>query len=119
MAGIGDMARELGLALGRTEEYKALKRAIGDVDGDRELVTLRNRLAELEQRVAEMVRGGQEPPQDLADEYEGLFGNLQASPVYQRFVAAQTNFDKVLGRVNETISEAIQEGGESSIIIPS
>lgn len=117
--GIGEMARELGLAIGRTDEYKELKRAIGAVDEDRELVTLRNQLVELERGVAESVRAGNELPTEVAEEYETLFGRLQSSPIYQRFVASQANFDKVLGRVNETISAAIEEGGQSSIIIPS
>ena len=55
----------------------------------------------------------------MAEEYEKAFGRLQASPVYQGLVAAQANFDRVLGRVNEGITKAIEEGAKSRIIISS
>jgi hypothetical protein len=34
-------------------------------------------------------------------------------------VAAQSNFDKVVNKVNENIAKGMQEGGESQIIMPS
>ena len=119
MAGIQEMARELGLALGRTPQYQDLRRAASRAEDDRELVTLRNQLTRLEESVARRVRAGEEPPAEVAEEYERVFGRLQASPVYQGLVAAQANFDRVLGRMNEDISRAIEEGANSRIIITS
>ncbi len=119
MAGIDEMARDLGLALGRTPQYQDLRSAARRADDDRELVSLRNELSKLEETVARSVRAGEEPPAEVAEEYEQVFGRLQASPVYQGLVAAQANFDRVLGRVNEGISKAIEEGAKSSIIITS
>ena len=119
MAAIEEMARELGLALGRTAQYQELQRAASRADDDRELVTLRSELAKLEESVARSVRAGEEPAPEVAEEYESAFGRLQASPAYQGLVAAQANFDRVLGRVNEGISKAIEEGAKSRIIISS
>ena len=119
MAGIEEMARDLGLALGRTPQYGELRRAARRADDDRDLVTLRNELTQLEESVAGSVRAGEEPPAEVAEEYERVFGRLQASATYQGLVAAQANFDRVLGRVNEGISKAIEEGAESRIIITS
>ena len=42
MAEIADMARSLGQAMGRTEEYKALKRTLEGMDDDRELAELKS-----------------------------------------------------------------------------
>ena len=119
MAAIEEMARELGLALGRTPQYQDLQRAARRADEDRELVTLRNELTRLEQSVARSVQAGEEPAPEVAEEYERTFGRLQASPSYQGLVAAQANFDRILGRVNEGISKAIEEGAKSRIIISS
>ena len=119
MAGIEEMARELGLALGRTPQYQDLRRAARRADDDHDLVTLRNQLQRLEESVAHSVRAGEEPPAEVAEEYEKAFGRLQASPAYQGVVAAQANFDRVLNRVNEGISRAIEEGANSRIIITS
>ena len=38
---------------------------------------------------------------------------------YQRLVAAQSNFEKVMYKVNQTVAEGIEQGGESRIIISS
>ena len=117
MASIEEMARELGLALGRTPQYQDLHRAARRADEDRDLVTLRNELSKLEESVARSVQAGEEPAPEVAEEYEKAFGRLQASPAYQGLVAAQANFDRVLGRVNDGISKAIEEGAKSRIII--
>jgi cell fate (sporulation/competence/biofilm development) regulator YlbF (YheA/YmcA/DUF963 family) len=119
MAGIYDMARELGNALARTDEYQALKRAGAAADEDRELVELRNRLRGLEERIEAMLRSGQEPGEEVAAEYQGAAEELQAKPAFQRFVAAQANFDKVMYKVNQTMAQGLQEGARSRIILSS
>lgn len=115
---IEEMARELGLALGRTDEYQALKRAASSVDDDRELVELRNELEQLERELVTGLQAGKEPDQATKERYEELAQDLQGRPEYQRVIAAQSEFDKVLKKVNETISAGIREGGESRIIHP-
>ncbi len=119
MAGLQELAQRLGDALGRTDEYKGLRRAIKAADDDAELVEARNRLLGIEQRISERVRAGEEPGPELAAEYEASVGSLQGLAGYQRLVAAQTNFDKVMARVNESIVKAMDEAGESRIVLPS
>lgn len=119
MSKIDEMAKDLGEALGRTDEYQALKKAASGVDEDRELNTLKNDLQKLEGELVTQLRGGQEPSEEERNRYEEMAGSLQSRPEYQRLVAAQANFDKLLQRVNETISKGIQEGSESRIILPS
>ncbi len=119
MAGLEEMAKDLGQALARTDEYKALKRAISQADDDRDIVELRNELQDLEAKIQSSVRRGEKPDDDLVEEYEDVASDLQASPTYQRLAAAQANFDKVVKKVNETISEGLQEGAESRIVLPS
>ena len=105
MAGIHDMARDLGNALARTDEYQALKRAIDAADEDRELVEARNRIQGLEEQLEAMLRAGQEPDEAMAG--------------FQRLVAAQSNFEKIMHKVNETVAKGIEEGAQSRIIISS
>jgi len=117
MAGIMEQARSLGNALARTEEYQALRRAMKDADDDRDIVELRSALQRLEGSITADLRAGKEPEQAVAEEYETLVGRLQANATYQRLVAAQTNFDKVLQKVNGTIAQGMEEGAESRIIL--
>jgi len=119
MAGIYDMAKELGGALARTDEYQALKRAGDAADEDRELVDLRNRLRGLEDRIEASLRAGQQPEEELAQAYQEAAEALQTLPAFQRFVAAQANFDKVMHKVNETMAQGLQEGARSRIILSS
>ncbi len=119
MAGIYEMARELGGALARTDEYQALKRAGDAADEDRELVELRNRLRALEDRIEASLRAGKQPDEGDARAYQETSEALQVMPVFQRFVAAQANFDKVMYKVNETMAQGLQEGARSRIILSS
>jgi cell fate (sporulation/competence/biofilm development) regulator YlbF (YheA/YmcA/DUF963 family) len=119
MAGMDEMARSLGQAMGRTDEYQALKRVMGAMGEDRDLVSLRNELEGLEGQIEAHLRAGEEPNAELAERYETAVSRLQANSTYQRLVSAQANFDKVVTRVNNTIAEGIREGGESRIILSS
>lgn len=119
MSNIEEMAKDLGEALGRTAEYQALKEAAAAANENREVVELRNALEKLESELVAQLRGGKEPDEAAREKYEGLAQDLQIKPAYQRLVASQTNFDKVLQRVNDTIAKGIQDGAGSRIILPS
>jgi cell fate (sporulation/competence/biofilm development) regulator YlbF (YheA/YmcA/DUF963 family) len=117
MEGVAEKARELGRLIGQTEEYKALQRARERFSEDRDAVQRVNRLSELEQMVGEALQRGVEPTEEIRNEYEKLFSELQASPVYQAMVAGQSNFDRILQHVNEDISKGIEAGAASRIIL--
>jgi cell fate (sporulation/competence/biofilm development) regulator YlbF (YheA/YmcA/DUF963 family) len=119
MAGIYDMARELGGALARTDEYQALQRVMNAVGDDRELTELRNRLEGLEARIEATLRAGNEPADEDKQAYGEATEELQAMPAYQRLVSAQMNFEKVMYKVNQTVAEGIEQGAQSRIIISS
>ncbi len=118
MAGMMDMARDLGGAMARTEEYQALRRAISAMDDDRDMAELRTELTGLEGQLEAGIRAGKEPDAELAEKYEDTVSRLQASPVYQRLVSGQANFDKIVFKVNETIAKGIEEGATSRIVLP-
>ncbi len=117
MQEIMQMAERLGQALARTDEYQALRRAIGDSGGDRELAELQNQIRDLESQLQSRLQAGEEPTEEQAQEYEACFSRLQANSSYQRLVASQANFDKIVNKVNETIHLGIQKGAESRIIL--
>lgn len=114
-----ERAKEVGRLLGQTDEYKALQRARERLNDDRETVEQVNRLSKLEQDLQSRLQQGQEPTDEQRTEYEEAFSALQSGSVYQSLVAAQSNFDRVLQRVNEEIGKGIEAGSKSSIIMPS
>lgn len=113
-----EKAREVGRLLGQTEEYKALRRAQERLNDDRESVERLNRLVELEREITQDLRAGKTPSPEVQQEYEDKASDLQASPVYQGVVAAQSNFDKLMQKVNDEIGQGMQAGAQSSIILP-
>ncbi|HEX6134608.1 MAG TPA: YlbF family regulator [Longimicrobiales bacterium] len=117
--GMKERAQDLGRLLGQSDEYKALGRARERLTDDGDAVAAMRRLDELEREIATALHSGQEPQDEVKDEYERLFGTLQSSPLYQGLVAAQSNFDKLLARVNEEISRGMELGAQSRIILPS
>jgi cell fate (sporulation/competence/biofilm development) regulator YlbF (YheA/YmcA/DUF963 family) len=117
--GMLEKAREVGRLLGQTDEYKALQRARDRLNADREAVTMLNRLADLEREIATSLRDGDQPSEETQREYEEVASQLQSGPVYQGLVAAQSNFDRLLQKVNEQMGEGIEAGSKSSIIMPS
>ncbi len=119
MAGIYDMAKDLGAALARTDEYQALHRAMKAADEDRELTELRNRIREIESQIEAALRAGQEPSEELKKAYGEVAEELQTKPAFQRLIAAQTNFEKIMMKVNETVAKGIEEGAGSRIVLPS
>lgn len=119
MEAMWERAREVGRLLSQTEEYKALKRANDRIGDDREAVTRMNRLAELQDELTMSLHRGVEPPQEMQDEYEQLVGEIQGNSTYQALVAAQSNFDRVMTRINEEIARGIEAGAQSRIILPS
>jgi cell fate (sporulation/competence/biofilm development) regulator YlbF (YheA/YmcA/DUF963 family) len=115
---IDEKAKELGRLLGQTDEYKAVMRAREGLDQTGEIRAQMQRLEILSQNLDQEVKRGQEPPKELTDEYEQVMSSIQAHPNYQKFVAAQSNFEKIMIRANEQIMEGIKQGAESPIIIP-
>lgn len=118
MDGIEERAREIGRLLSQTAEFRAVKQANTGLSDDREAVTLLNRLSALEDELGATLRGGQEPTREQQEEYESLAEQLQRNSSYQRVIAAQANFERLMGRINEEIGRGLEAGDQSRIILP-
>ena len=118
MEGIQERAREIGRLVAQSDEYKALRRANDRLGEDRDTITLMNRLAELEDQITASLRGGREPEASVQEEFATLAEQVQQKSVYQAVVAAQSNFERLMGRINEEIGRGIEAGEQSRIILP-
>ena len=111
-----DRARELGRLIGQSPEYQAVKRANEALNGDREAVDLLRRMEQIRRDAQRMIERGEEPTMEMEQQLDQLLGQVQGNGVYQRAIAAQENFDKVMLRVNDWIMDGIKKGATSSII---
>ena len=113
---IDEKAQELGRLLGQSDEYKTLLRASDRMKAD---ATCKQLLADVERIAQEIERAtqeGREPAKEQVERYDRALQSVQANSVYQQVVAAQANFEKLMAKVNQQISEGMEKGATSSII---
>jgi cell fate (sporulation/competence/biofilm development) regulator YlbF (YheA/YmcA/DUF963 family) len=113
---IQDQATALGRQIGQSDEYKAVKRTSDELNADREAVTALRDMERLRQDAQAMIERGEQPTDEMERQLDELLARVQTNGTYQRYVAAQDNFDKLMLRVNEWISEGIRKGASSGII---
>ncbi len=113
---IWEKAQELGRMIGQSPEYKALRRAEASLREDQETVTKLDQIQQLAAKVDAMVAAGNMPDQETAQAYETAVRDLETSVAGQAYVVARANFEKVMIRVNQQISEGMEKGATSGII---
>ena len=113
---IEDKAKELGRLIGQSPEYQAVKRANDALSQDTAAVALLRQMEQLRMNAQQMIQRGERPTEEMEKELDALLGQVQGQAVYQRLVAAQENFDKIMGKVNDWIVDGIERGATSSII---
>jgi cell fate (sporulation/competence/biofilm development) regulator YlbF (YheA/YmcA/DUF963 family) len=113
---IEDKAKELGRLIGQSPEYQAVKRANDALSQDAAAVALLRQMEQLRMNAQQMMQRGERPTEEMEKELDGLLGQVQGQAVYQRLVAAQENFDKIMGKVNDWIVDGIERGAASPII---
>lgn len=113
---LNDKAVELGRLIGQSAEYQAVKRANEALNEDKAVMTALQRMEQLRVQAQELMQGGQQPTPEMETELEQLLQVVQANMLYQRFIAANENFDKVMMQVNQWMLDGIKKGATSSII---
>lgn len=111
-----DKAEELGRLLGQTDEYKALRRATEALREDQAVQKVLAEAERLAQDIERVAQQGQEPTKEQVEQYDRALQSVQGNPVYQQMVAAQSNFEKVMAKINQRIYEGMKKGAASPII---
>ncbi len=113
---IEEKAEELGRVLGQSDEYKALKRASERLRADAEVQKILRDVERLAHEIDRAAAEGREPAKDQVEQYDRALQGVQGNAVYQQMVAAQTNFEKLMAKVNGRIYEGMKKGSASPII---
>jgi cell fate (sporulation/competence/biofilm development) regulator YlbF (YheA/YmcA/DUF963 family) len=113
---IWEKAQELGRMIGQTPEYQALRRAESNLREDRDTVAKLDQIQRLARQVDQLIAQGQMPDQPTAEAYETAVRELETSASGQAYVVARANFEKLMNKVNQQISEGMEKGATSSII---
>ena len=113
---IWEKAQELGRMIGQTPEYQALRRAESNLREDRDTVAKLDQIQRLARQVDQLIAQGQMPDAPTSEAYENAVRELETSTAGQAYVVARANFEKVMNKVNQQISEGMEKGATSSII---
>jgi cell fate (sporulation/competence/biofilm development) regulator YlbF (YheA/YmcA/DUF963 family) len=73
-------------------------------------------IQQLAKKMEQQLASGQEPDETTAQGYEQAVRDLETSVAGQAYVVARANFEKVMSKVNQQISEGMEKGAQSSII---
>lgn len=111
-----EKAKDLGRLIGQSPEYKALKRSSESLNDDREAVALLQQMEKLRGEAQQLIQRGENPTPEMEQQLDTMLEKIQLQQVYQRAVAAQENFDKLMLRVNQWIMDGMKKGAASPII---
>lgn len=111
-----EKAQELGRMIGQSPEYQAVKRSSEALNADREAVTILQQMEKIRTEAQQMIQRGEQPTAEMEKQLDDLLTRVQSNSVYQRAIAAQENFDKIMYQVNNWIMEGMKKGATSSII---
>ncbi len=112
-----EKAKDLGRTIGQSDEYKAVKRSSEALNADREASGVLRQMEQIRTAAQSMIDRGEEPTAEMEQQLDALLQQVQVNPSYQRAIAAQENFDKLMLRVNQWIADGIRAGATSSIIL--
>lgn len=114
---IEEKAKDLGRMIGQSKEYQELKRANESLTQDPDAVTLLKQMEGLRAEAQRMLSRGEQPTKDMEKQLDELLQKVQVQPAYQRLIASQENFDKLMSKVNDWILDGIDKGAASPIIM--
>lgn len=111
-----EKAKELGRLIGQSSEYQALKRSSEGLNEDRDAVALLQQMEKLRGEAQQLIERGENPTPEMEQHLDSMLEKIQSQTAYQRAVAAQENFDKLMLRVNQWIMDGMKKGAASPII---
>jgi cell fate (sporulation/competence/biofilm development) regulator YlbF (YheA/YmcA/DUF963 family) len=111
-----DKATELGRLIGQSPEYVALQRANEALARDGDATEVLRQIEALRTQAQSMIDRGEEPGPAMDEKLDTLLSTIQQKSVYQRAVAAQENFDKLMLRINKALLDGMKRGATSPII---
>lgn len=113
---IWEKAKDLGRLIGQSTEYKTLRRAEQALREDAPTVAKLDAIQQLATKVDQMMAQGQMPDAETTAAYEAAVRELEVSATGQAYAVARANFEKLMTKVNQEISEGMELGATSSII---
>jgi len=113
---IEEKAQERGRLIGQSPEYQGLRRAEKSLQDDTDTRERLEKIDQLARQIDQQVAQKKLPDEATVLAYEAAVRDLEVSPQGQAYVIARANYEKLMARVNQQMSQGIERGASSSII---
>lgn len=100
-------AEELADALSESQELTELREAAEKLDGDETANAAMSRFQEKQEMVQRAATSGLQLPEEQMQEIKNMQAQIREIPTVQEFAQAQTNFNDLMGQVNNIIAAAV------------
>lgn len=114
---IHDQARELGIALANSEEYKTMLAAQVDVETNEALSALLNEFRVKRSAMMELMQSGDFENNlilELSSDVDRLQTQMMENPLFAKMMDAEREFSELLASVDREINECIGGGRGSA-----
>ncbi len=106
-----EKAKELGIEIRNTEEFKDLERANQNIKNDELASKIIEDINELQQKIVFAQNSGVQPSQEQISQFNELKVMMDSNIPILGFIKAQEKFNVIMQDINAAISEGI--GGDS------
>ncbi len=102
-----DKAKELGMEIRKTAEYKELERVTENMEGDAEANNMIKEIQDLQQQIQFAQQSGVEPSPEQIQQFNDIKSRMDSSLTIQAYAKAQNDFSQFMQEVNAAIGEGI------------
>ena len=114
-----DKAKELGLALSESEEFRRVTAARAAFEQDAVSLALMDQYNDTQDKIVELLESTDPDPSEitaLSQDLERLQGELSEAPAFVAVIEAQKQFQALMRQVNGVIGECIGLSGAEDIL---
>lgn len=106
---IYDTANDLSRQLVETQEYQALKKALGELKADSEAFDSFKKFQQMQANAQQKQMQGQQPSEDEVKAIQTLAKKVSGKKAVQNLMNQERQIDQMLQQLNKTITGPIQE----------
>lgn len=109
MSDIIELASRLGKAIAQSPQGSAMRKARADMNAEEEVMKLLREFQEQSQKIADLQRDSKPIEPEDKQKLDRLHEQLISKEAFKKFTAAQVDYVDLMRKVNEAISNELQE----------
>ncbi len=103
-----EKAKELGMEIRNSEEYRELSRTSENVQADPQATQLVENIQQIQQQIQFSQQSGVQPSDEQINQFNAAKSEMDTSLTIQAYARARQEFDQLMQNVNSAIGEGIE-----------